>query len=836
MPGMINIISAHILLNSLVELMSRALRFTALLLSTIMILPVLASPSSAEPVDNDLYITSIRPIQVVDDPRAIIMNKSTVLRLEVVNTFSYTVYSEFEITYDFGRESCVDRGPDGVGVPLVPGVNKVYVPGGNCTGHLSGWWTYPLTLMWTSLGTDSAVAVEVDPANLISESDETNNVKTIDEPIQVVYASPMRILVVPVKKPGESYEYDIDENIRMLRDLYPLADDGITVVEAPWETRSYSTKEQAKDITRSFSADTRALGYDRVIVVFKEIIEGYWELYGCAVGMLRDPEDRVPFLATAAGLEHSEDLLAHELGHTYYLWHPHDIGLQEYNATIWRCFYREYERRASTTMSYDWLLPPGVPSHVRWMDEQRYQSYAKSWIDLTDYPDCAVDGVWQWNLYEQFVTNPPIRIPSIVVSGMIYVNGSVLLNHTFHHIAAGVLDFPWAGGMQRPGNYSIRLLNAYQQVIGSYVFEASFTEMTHWDMTTEMSERHLDAVPFIFNIPDMPATRYVQVVNETDVVLAQRNVSEHAPTIQIASPNGGESISLGDICGITWTGEDEDGDPLTYMLTYSPDNGSSWVPIADSVTTSEYSWNTTGMRPGVDYLIKIIASDGYNTAEDVSASGLSISDDTPPTTTLSVEGIEGGHGWFVSDVNVTLAASDNYALNRSEYSYDGMAWIEYVDQFNLQDEGNTTIHYRSIDAAGNVENGRIAVVSIDKTRPDVQIQSIENGSIVRSEDLTVQWTSSDAVSGIAGHMIRLDGGSWSDTGLENRWNLTGLEKGIHTLEIAATDNAGNSNVSGVEFTYEEPSADGGVIVWIAIGLALIATAVLAVYLLYRRRT
>ena len=814
--------------------MSNALRFTVLLFSAMMLFQMFPSYSSAASPEDDLYIISIEPIQVVENPRGIIMNKSTVLRLEVASSFSYTVYAEFEITYDYGRRSCIDRGPEGNGVPLVNGVNKVYLPGGNCTGHSSGWWTYPLTLIWTTVGTDSGVVVEVDPADLIDEGDETNNVRTIDVPIQVVYASPMRILVVPVKKPGESYEYDMDENIRMLRDLYPLADDGIIVVEAPWETRSYSTKDQAKDIARSFSADARALGYDRVIVVFKEIIEGYSELYGCAVGMLRDPEDRVPFLATASGLEHSEDLLAHELGHTYYLWHPHDIGLQEYNATIWRCFYREYENRASTTMSYDWLLPPGVPSHVRWMDEQRYQSYAKSWIDLTDRPNCAVDGVWQWNLYEQFVTNPPIRIPSIVVSGMIYINGSVLLNHTFHHIAAGVLDFPWAGGMQRPGNYSIRLLNAYQQVIGSYVFEASFTEITHWDMTTDTSERQLDAVPFIFNVPDIPATRYVQIVNETGVVLSQRNVSDNAPTVQMTAPNGEEDVSTGDVCDISWIGEDQDGDQLTYLLAFSSDNGSSWIPIDNNVNGSGYSWNTTGVQPGDEYLIKIITSDGYNSAEDVSNATFSVYDDTPPITTITLEGIEGQNAWFVSDVNVSLAATDNYKVNRSEYSYDGTTWINYTGKFNVA-EGYTYIGYRSVDEEGNVEDDRNVFVRIDKTKPLVQIQSITNGTAVESEDLTVEWTSFDPISGIAGHRIKLDGGSWLDTGTETQWNITNLTLGTHILRVMAIDNAGNSNISVVEFWLGVDIPPGGDGFLIASMIAVLAIIIVGLYVLIRRK-
>jgi len=680
--------------------MSHALRLIALSLSAIMIFQMPMSLSSADPADNDLYITSIEPIQVLENPRGIIMNKSTALRLEVVSTFPSTVYSEFNITYDFGRKWCIERGPDGIGVLIVPGMNKVYVPGGNCTGHLSGWWTYPLTLIWTSVGTDSAVVAEVDPGNRISESDETNNAKTIDAPIQVVYSTPMRILVIPVWKNGETFEYDLDVNMRMFRDLYPLADDGISIVEAQPETRSYSTKEQAKDIALSFSADARALGYDRVIVLFKEIRSQFGELYGSAIGMLRDPEDRVPFLATASGLRHSQDLIAHELGHTYYLWHPHDIGLPEYNATIWRCFYREYERRASTTMSYDWLLPAGVPSNVRWMDEQRYQSYPKSWIDLRDDPSVAVDGVWQWNLYEQFVTNPPIRIPAVVISGAIFINGTALLNRSLYHIAEGVLDFPAVGAMQRPGNYSIRLLDDAQNVLSNLTFNASFTDKTHWDMSTEVTEEKLGSIPFVFNVPDILGTKYVQVLNKTGHVLTQRHVSAHAPTVSIATPNGGEDFGIGNVCQIAWTGEDQDDDPLTYLLAYSSDDGDSWVPIADGITSNTYNWNTSGILPGGDYLIKVIASDGFNNGEDISDVQFSTYDDIAPTTTISLEGINGQHGWFVSDVNVSLAATDNSRINRSEYSFDGTTWTAYADQLKMTDEGNTTLYYRSVDRPG----------------------------------------------------------------------------------------------------------------------------------------
>lgn len=127
-------------------------------------------------------------------------------------------------------------------------------------------------------------------------------------------------------------------------------------------------------------------------------------------------------------------------------------------------------------------------------------------------------------------------------------------------------------------------------------------------------------------------------------------------------------------------------------------------------------------------------------------------------------------------------------------------------------------------------------MSIDKTKPNVQIESIANGSTVRSANWTPEWTSSDPVSGIAGHEVRLNNGSWFDVGLATQWTATGLREGTNTLEVRAFDDAGNSNIAVVEFTYERPSGLEDAAIWIAIGVAVIAGAVLAVYLLYQKRT
>jgi hypothetical protein len=784
-------------------------------------------------MSNDLYIAEVDLIQVTYDPETIIKNKSTGLRLVVISTFSVTVDSEFRIDYDFGTKNLTDLGKYDAGFSLAPGQNIVYLPGGSHSDY-NVWETDPMTLKWTSSGTDYDLRVTVDPLHNVDETVESNNIFRYTDGVVVKSAQTMRLLIVPIYNDDTeqySFEDHLNKNIETMSRLYPVADDGINVTIAPWEYREYEDRDEATDIARSFSDDARAMGYDRVIVVFKILYYGSGQLYGRACGMLRDPEDRMPFLVTLAGLQHSSDLVAHELGHTYYLWHPHDIGIPLYETDIWDSLDRRYDQDASTTMSYDWKLPEGVPSWPRWMDEQRYRAFPKTWIDLSDQEGSAVAGVWQWNLYDQFVTYPILKGPSVLITGKLFLNGSAILGQHVQHLSAAPRDLAQAIGFINVGNYSLRVLDPSRAPLGTFPFQASFDEMAHWDSITEVYERRLNEVEFAFNIPEVPGGRYLQLVNETGSVLVERAITEHAPSVHITSPGVGEEVEVGNVLNVTWTGSDDDGDDLTYRLAFSPDGGCTWVPIADELTDDAYGWNTGGLRPGQDYLVKVVVSDGYNSAEGVSDE-FSMVDTAPPATAISVEGEAGDNGWYTSKVAVAMNATDNDRVDRTEYSIDDGEWSIYAGVINLTGEGNISLRYRSIDASGNVETAHTAPIPIDLQGPSLQITDLMNGSKV-NEGSVVHWTSSDAISGMAGCKVRLDGGNWIDTGNASRFELSGLSEGQHTLEVMAVDTAGNENTATVSFIMEDEGSSTRLMVMVAmlIALALVSVA----YLLYRRR-
>jgi hypothetical protein len=320
----------------------------------------------------------------------------------------------------------------------------------------------------------------------------------------------------------------------------------------------------------------------------------------------------------------------------------------------------------------------------------------------------------------------------------------------------------------------------------------------------------------------------VQLTGLGGTPLAERQASDHSPAVTLTSPEGGGLLGYGETINITWSGEDPDGDPLDYLLAYSSDRGDSWVPIADGLTSGSYSWDTAGLEPGSGYLLKVMASDGFHSAEGATDGTFSLIDETPPVTSVILEGTEGLQGWHISPVLARLNASDDHRVNRTELSLDGVTWNQSNGSVAINDEGITTLHYRSVDASGNVEDAQSIQVRIDRTAPQVHIVSIVQGAKVKTGDLLVQWTSSDANSGIAGHMVRLDGGTWQDAGAAVQWQLSEVSEGTHTLEVIALDRAGNTNTSIVQFQAEGPDSTltllmaGAVIVAVMLLVSLMA--------------
>jgi hypothetical protein len=101
-----------------------------------------------------------------------------------------------------------------------------------------------------------------------------------------------------------------------------------------------------------------------------------------------------------------------------------------------------------------------------------------------------------------------------------------------------------------------------------------------------------------------------------ETVLDSYSAGGTAPTVSISSPNGG-SFDSGEL-PVTWTASDADGDEIEIAIDYSPDGGTTWLPIASSSGSGTVNLRVAELPGSSDARIRVTASDGFQEASTIS--------------------------------------------------------------------------------------------------------------------------------------------------------------------------------------------------------------------------
>jgi len=97
----------------------------------------------------------------------------------------------------------------------------------------------------------------------------------------------------------------------------------------------------------------------------------------------------------------------------------------------------------------------------------------------------------------------------------------------------------------------------------------------------------------------------------------------------------------------------------------------------------------------------------------------------PPYTKISLDPSkpDGCNGWYVSNVTVTLTASDDTGVNATYYRINSGVWEIYTEPFVISEDGeDILIEYYSVDIDGNVETVKSKTINIDQTPPDMTVE------------------------------------------------------------------------------------------------------------------
>jgi len=124
---------------------------------------------------------------------------------------------------------------------------------------------------------------------------------------------------------------------------------------------------------------------------------------------------------------------------------------------------------------------------------------------------------------------------------------------------------------------------------------------------------------------------------------------------------------------------------------------------------------------------------------------------TPPVTNILFDPLypDGDNDWYVSNVTVTLNASDNTGVIATYYRINGGEWQIYESSFIISKEGSNIIEYYSVDYVGNIEEVKSAEIKMDQTPPTVELK---RESIVNETGVKVIFSAycDDVTSGLKG--------------------------------------------------------------------------------------
>jgi hypothetical protein len=294
----------------------------------------------------------------------------------------------------------------------------------------------------------------------------------------------------------------------------------------------------------------------------------------------------------------------HELGHSYGRLHAMFCGAQAGapypypNGIIGG-------PRGNTRRYYGWdiFLRGWVIYQPWWTDVMTYCD--AEWISNFTYVgirnQLMGEGFFGMAAAQQ-VNAPVAPIEQLLVQGVVSADGaSVALEPLYRFTSTNAFDAPV------PGEYAIRLLDSADAVLASY----AFTPLHETDGDAQ-SHGHDEEMLIHEVVAFAAGTRKIEIVKDAQV-LATRLVSANAPQVTVLEPHAGDVI--GDAMSVAWEANDADGDEVFATVLFSKDGGASYTPVRSNITGTEVLLDGAELAGTTQGKIRVIVSDGVNTAQ-----------------------------------------------------------------------------------------------------------------------------------------------------------------------------------------------------------------------------
>jgi len=362
------------------------------------------------------------------------------------------------------------------------------------------------------------------------------------------------------------------------------------------------------------------------------------------------------------------------------------------------------------------------------------------------------------------------------------------------------------------GNYTLQALNSEGDILDEVQFRAL---------------PPLDAPNANFSSFGIPVSKDLDI-NEVRVlrdgnVLTSKTASPNAPTVTVETPNGGESLT-GTQATIEWSGSDPDGDELSFIVQYSMNGGTSWKPLSVGTSQKSLVVNTSNLGGTDEGLIRVKASDGFNTAQDESDGTFSVPN-TGPNTSIS----QPQQGAEIDTSATVVLKGDAADLEDGEVSGSNLRWRSSEDgQLGTGEAlsvpaselsiGTHTITLEATDSNGATDEAKVTI-EITQATPETDVGASTCSELDLSE-ITLQISDFDAsqpdadtkefveVTNNGVDPIALSGCSmvFFDGADSKSYMAAGLGG---TVEPGGTFTLGNPTVDGVDQVFSEGRLQDG---------------------------
>ena len=187
--------------------------------------------------------------------------------------------------------------------------------------------------------------------------------------------------------------------------------------------------------------------------------------------------------------------------------------------------------------------------------------------------------------------------------------------------------------------------------------------------------------------------------------------------------------------------------------------------------------------------------------------------------------------WQNVDSNIMMDANDLVNMDATDSVFADINSISYRIDTDCSDEvtmgswqtaydinnftfakngdGNWAIDFNVEDRAGNTSDANRVYLLIDSNSPEVSISAPTAGETISSQTVTLEYSGTDANSGVAKYWVSADGSTWTDNGTNTEYSFTSQSNGDRTYHVIATDNADNNSSDANVAVTVSFSPDGG---------------------------